>query len=203
AMCMADYREVNHGFDILSRLYDPTLKDLFAVLDTSVPNAAKEALEHFNQQWPHIRNSTYIASLSEHDETRENIHGRLSMWRAFGATPIPRVALVLALPWYTDATLHLSLIFSPIGYFTESDVAAEMAQVTQNIRQNVSLLQSVDKRWVFASAFGMLLTAVTCMKHEGFHEEREWRVIHQPTWWPSKLVTHSTRTIGGVPQLVY
>lgn len=31
--CMADFREVNHGFDILQRLYDSKLKGLFAELD--------------------------------------------------------------------------------------------------------------------------------------------------------------------------
>jgi hypothetical protein len=49
----------------------------------------------------------------------------------------------------------------------------------------------------------MLIAGVTCLKHEGFHEEREWRAIYAPKRRPSPLMQHSTETIGGVPQLVY
>ncbi len=49
----------------------------------------------------------------------------------------------------------------------------------------------------------MLLSGTVCLKHEGFHEEREWRVVHNPKRLPSQLMTSSIETIGGVPQLVY
>ena len=40
-------------------------------------------------------------------------------------------------------------------------------------------------------------------KHPGFHEEKEWRVIHSPTQEPSERVLCHTEVIGGVPQPVY
>jgi len=49
----------------------------------------------------------------------------------------------------------------------------------------------------------MLVAGVTCLKHKGFHEEREWRVLYAPNREPSPLMEHSTETIGGVPQIVY
>ena len=49
----------------------------------------------------------------------------------------------------------------------------------------------------------MLVAAVTCLKHKGFHEEREWRVLYAPIRDPSPLMEHSTEIIGGVPQIVY
>jgi hypothetical protein len=49
----------------------------------------------------------------------------------------------------------------------------------------------------------MFLAGVVCLKHEGFREEREWRVIHSPKRVPSSLMESSTETIGGVPQLIY
>jgi hypothetical protein len=42
-----------------------------------------------------------------------------------------------------------------------------------------------------------------CLKHEGFHEEREWRVIYSPKRFPSSLIEASTKVIAGVPQLLY
>jgi len=51
--------------------------------------------------------------------------------------------------------------------------------------------------------FLMLVAAVTCLKHEGFREEREWRAIYSPYRLPSSLMECSTKVVGGVPQAVY
>ena len=49
----------------------------------------------------------------------------------------------------------------------------------------------------------MLVAGVCCLKHEGFHEEREWRVIYSPDHLASPLIESSTETIQGIPQIVY
>ena len=49
----------------------------------------------------------------------------------------------------------------------------------------------------------MLVAGVCCLKHEGFLEEREWRVIYAPNRSSSPLIESSTETIGGIPQIVY
>ena len=51
--------------------------------------------------------------------------------------------------------------------------------------------------------FYMLVAGVTCLKHEGFREEREWRVIYSPNRLRSALIDSSTEVLGGVPQVVY
>jgi hypothetical protein len=56
---------------------------------------------------------------------------------------------------------------------------------------------------VIWTVFVMLLVGVTCLKHEGFQEEREWRLIYSPKRMPSTLVESSTETVGGIPQIVY
>jgi hypothetical protein len=207
ATAMSDFSEVEHGFSILSRLYAPSqghgLKDLIAAVDDCVPGAGTDALNFFNKNLIGFRSKTYIASLSEHDEERENLHGRLSMWRAFGGSSNPRVALIISLPAFTGATAALSAIFSPVAYFTESEIAAQITQIMTSVESNKVLLQSVDRQLVVGSVFMMLLTGTTCLKHEGFLEEREWRVIHQPDWWASPLTLPSSQVINGVPQLVY
>lgn len=200
--CMMDYREVQHGFEMLNRLFDPVVKPFMDELDKYIDGAGTQALQIFNRDWSQIRDHTYITSLSEHDG-RENLHGRLSMWRAFGTSAVPRVALVFLLPWYTEAIQHLHLIFSPVGYFTEEEIARQMGEVMDNIRGNLGLLRSVDPRWIFGCSFAMLLLAVTCVKHEGFHEEREWRAIHQPTRWGTTLIRPVRKIVSGVPQIVY
>jgi hypothetical protein len=47
--------------------------------------------------------------------------------------------------------------------------------------------------------YKMLVAGVTCLKHEGFKEEREWRLIYAPNRWPSPLIEPSTHMIKGIP----
>jgi hypothetical protein len=49
----------------------------------------------------------------------------------------------------------------------------------------------------------MLLNAAVSLKHEGFREEREWRIVYVPRIHQSKLMLFNTDIIEGIPQLVY
>jgi hypothetical protein len=53
------------------------------------------------------------------------------------------------------------------------------------------------------SVFLLLVTAVVSLKHEGIHEEREWRVIYSPKRSPSPHFESSIEVFGGVPQQIY
>src|SRR5580692_8826785 len=68
ATCMSDYREVQHGFDILNKFFSDAAKmDSFVkAVDQCVPGAAKEAIDLFNVWWRDIRFNTFITSISEH-----------------------------------------------------------------------------------------------------------------------------------------
>lgn len=202
--CMADYREVQHGYDILNRVFaaNANLGRFHAALDACAPNAAAEAFQLFNQWWNDIRFSTYITSISEHDD-REDFHGRLSMWRAFGGSNVARVALVLKLPKNALASQELKIMVSPVAYLQEKDVHAEVNTVIQNISSHCGFIYSADRQSVVNTVFAMLMAGVVCMKHEGFHEEREWRVVYGPKRMPSPLMETATETIGGVPQIIH
>lgn len=202
--CMSDYSEVQHGFRILNEFFkDPSKKSGFtASLDACSPNIATESIDLFNQWWTDIQLSTYISSVSEHDN-KEDLHGRLSMWRAFGGNTTTRVAIVLNVPWVSVGARALNLMFSPVAYLKQEEVLAEINTVIKNIQDNCDFLRSVERSVVVGYVFAMLVAGVTCLKHEGFHEEREWRVIYAPQLRPSPLMEHSTEIIGGVPQIVY
>ena len=85
--CMSDYREVQHGFDIFNRYFlDAAKRKAFVdAFDACAPGAADDAFAAFNNWWQDLRLNTYIACVSEHQDS-EDVHGRLSMWRAFGGT---------------------------------------------------------------------------------------------------------------------
>ena len=201
--CMSDYREVQHGFDILSRFFaDNSKRNAFVeALDACASGVAKESIDLFNQWWNDTRFNTYISAISEHDKG-EDLYGRLSMWRAFGGN-IARVAIVFTVPWFSSGSLALNLLFSPVAYLTEPSAQNLLIEVIENVRKNCDFLRTVDRAILVRTAFLMLLANVVCHKHRGFHEEREWRAIYAPKRWPSSLMESSTEVIGGVPQIVY
>jgi len=203
ALCMSDYREVQHGFASLQGFFsDNSNASAFTTaLDQFVPGATKDAITSFDQWWNVIQRHTYITSVSEHD-TAEDQHGRLSMWRAFGNTTT-RVAIVLNVPWNSGGADALKLIFAPIVYLTQEQVHAQLRDVISNIAASGDFLRSYDRATVVATVQAMLLSSVACLKHEGFREEREWRAAYFPHNFPSPFMNASTEVINGVPQLVY
>lgn len=200
--CMADYREVQHGFDLLRAFFDQSGVELFSnTLNPFAPGAAMEAINLFNQRWESFRVGTYITSISEHDD-KEDSHGRLSMWRAFGGNSA-RVAIVFEIPWASGGAQALNLIFSPVAYLTNDQTLSVIHEVMANIEVNGDFLRTLDRSLITGMVFSMLLCAVTCLKHEGFQEEREWRAIYSPQFQSSPLMETKTETIGGVPQTIY
>jgi hypothetical protein len=144
---------------------------------------------------------TYVTSISEHDD-REDLHGRLSMWRAFGGATA-RVALVVRLSLELGSNVALGTSLLPVSYFTDQDIVGEIGTVTANIRDNRDFLRGLERNVFIGTVFAMFAAAVVCLKHEGFHEEREWRVIYGPKRVPSTLIESSVEVIAGIPQLVY
>jgi hypothetical protein len=201
--CMADYREVQHGFDILNSFFalEAKRKAFTEALDTCAPGAAQEAIDVFQKTWRDIRFDTYITSISEHDK-KEDLHGRLSMWRAAGGNVV-RVGIVFKIPPFSQAGLALNLLFSPVAYLSEESAHKVIADVTVNVANNREFLRGLDRSHIVTQIFMMLLAGVICLKHEGFHEEREWRAIYAPNRRPAQLMGSSTEVIGGVPQVVY
>jgi hypothetical protein len=204
ATCMSDYREVHHGYDILKEFFsvEANMNSFTAALDSCAPGAAKEAIGHFDKWWSDIRNSTYISSISEHLST-EDAHGRLSMWRAFGNSTA-RVGIVVRVPFASGGGLALGIMFSPVAYLTKEQAHETIGRdVVKNIEANADFLKGMDRQAIINYVFTMLLAMVTCLKHEGFQEEREWRAIYSPNRLPSDLMLPITAVVAGVPQLVY
>jgi hypothetical protein len=82
-------------------------------------------------------------------------------------------------------------------------VHATANAVIESVKTSADFLTTLDRQVVIANVFAMLLGAVTCVKHDGFHEEREWRAIYTPKRAQSPFMIPSTEVIGGVPQIVY
>jgi hypothetical protein len=119
--CMSDHREVQHGIDFLKAFISDKAKigAFVSAIDACAPGAAEETIRMFDSWLFDLKANTYISSMSAHD-SKEDSHGRLSMWRAFRGGS-SRVAIVFKIPWYSAAARALNLSFSPVGYLTEED----------------------------------------------------------------------------------
>jgi hypothetical protein len=146
--CMSDYREVQHGLEIIEKFFSDKTKtgSFVATLDACCPGVAQEAIESFKRWRSNIYLSTYITSISEHDDG-EDFHGRLSMWRAFGSSTV-RVAIVFRVPRLSGGALALKLLFSPVAYLTEEEAHNVIYEVIRNIGQNCDFIRSVDRQIV-------------------------------------------------------
>jgi hypothetical protein len=201
--CMSDYREVHHGYDALRRYFadHANREAFFSALNGCVPGVAEQTVAQFDQSLQSTQLQTYISSISEHDD-REDAHGRLSMWRAFGNSTA-RVAIVIKLDLDIGKNVSLGAELSPVAYFTDQEFAHELNAVVANISTNQEFLRTIDRAWLQASLHAMLTSAMVCLKHEGFHEEREWRVIHSPARHSGEHIRSSVEVVGGAPQRVY
>lgn len=201
--CMVDYREVQHGFDIYNRYFlAPAKRKAFVdAFDACIPGVADDAFSAFNNWWQDLRLNTYIACVSEHQDS-EDTYGRLSMWRAFGGIGT-RVGIVLRFPYISMSAASLGLTFSPVAYLSEAAAHDVIDEVIANVQKNREYLRALEREVLVRLVFQMFASGIVCLKHEGFHEEREWRAIYTPTRWSSSMMESSTEIVGGVPQVIY
>jgi hypothetical protein len=199
--CMNDFSEIEYGMHCLRNAFvSPEGNNLRITLDALFPGLVNEVAQAFDGWRPSIVENTYITCLSEH-YPKEDLLGRLSMWRAYGGST--GVALVLAPTPFLVESHALRAYTSPIGYFTPPEFHLRFAEVVSRIAAEQSFLRGVGREVVRNNLFNMFLYAAICTKHPGFHEELEWRVTHNPNLHPSPHLTRSIETIHGVPQPVY
>ena len=201
-LCMPDYGEVQLGMEYLRDFLDQRPNyDLFvSEFDQCASGAAHEALTRFDEWERDIRLDTYVSCISEHDSD-EDAHGRLSMWRAFGSGT--RVAIVLRIPLQSTVALGLRIIFSPVAYLNKDQAHGVILEILKNVKENRDYVKSFDRTIVIAYILMMLIAGVTCLKHEGFQEEREWRAIYSPNRLESSLMKSCRKFVNGIPQIIY
>ena len=198
--CMNDYMEVQHGLNCVLSAYNNSDGTFKQALDHVFDGVSDEIEKLFNGWMPHFKTDTYLSCLCEHDE-KEDRFGRLSMWRAYGATT--GVALVVNSAVFLIPSTALKAYASPVAYLSDKEFEREFSRVTAAIRANADFLRGQGREALVANTFHMLRYAALCTKHPGFAEEREWRVVYCPTLEGSEHVTKEIKVINGTPQPIY
>lgn len=175
---MNDFTEVEWGqFCLGSAFKDWRLHDRFKrVLDAIDPQLYQGISNPLLNEEQTIGGAAHILSLAIHNDL-ECQTGKLSMWRAYGGDD--NVCLVFnTSPFMTHQTAY-ELVLSPVMYGGPDEFSREFQGVIHRLEQRVSILRQMSPDDIFINLKRALDFAVLSTKHVGFHEETEWRVIHQ------------------------
>ena len=202
---MNDYREINFGIDqVISCLgrgkESDTARSFWKLMEELGDGLPQQIATHYDGWVDDLRFNTYLFSLSEHDASEDEI-GRLSMWRAYGGDS--GVAIVINGRSLHAASDALGTYSYPVFYGDKATTEVHFADLVTRLIQEKDFLASRSSDQLAPWVYLMLQAYSLCLKHPGFGEEREWRVVHQPKQNPSTRVTLRKADIKGHPQIVY
>ncbi|MGL4401646.1 MAG: DUF2971 domain-containing protein [Luteolibacter sp.] len=200
--CMNDFMEVEHGIECIKMAMDGDFGNRFRRLISELFPGTFESLDGLLTGWlPHFRSSTYITSVSEHLST-EDKYGRLSMWRAYGGDK--PVAVVLNTQAFSTESDALKAYTYPVTYVDDGKFCeAVFGPLVVRMEMNRQTLQKIGADLVKSHLFEFFKSTIFCTKHPGFSEEREWRVVYNPTLEQSDLIVPEIRLIKTQPEKIY
>lgn len=206
--CMNDFQEVHQGYTLvrtyLFKNQGNNFQRLINLLLTIKPTVKwKEIVNDLvSNSEPYFLYNTYIACLSEHSVSDDQ-YGKLSMWRAYGrgnggAIVINKNKIV------GNQIIIPGVMLSRVAYLSENGFNDEFDSVLNNIEQNISVLKLEDDNRITQLIVGAIIAAILSIKHPGFVEEKEWRIIFvdNPNNKGSQL-KKEVECINGIPQNVY
>lgn len=201
--CMNDYSEIQHGIQLLLRVFNENDKArvnrVISVFDQGAEGAAKAAIDAFDSWIPSLPDSTFIGCLSLYDPI--DPYGRLSMWRAYSAHR-SGVALIMNSQPFLAETNELKAYSLPVAYLTDQQFADGIDRCLETLEQNNAIIRTLDFTSIQDTVFWWLLCMAVGLKHPAFIEEREWRVIYIPSMERSPIIGEHVESVGGLPQVV-
>jgi hypothetical protein len=201
AAVMNDHSEIAHGRTILDDLLDGALgARMWAVLDAAHDGLSNDVRSRYYQQAHHAREMTFMSSLCEHEQT--DYFGRLSMWRAYGG-PTAGVALVFNSDVVTFTGIDLGVYASPVFYGDAAAVEVELIRLVEALEVSAALISKVGRQALADDLAGALHFALLSIKHPGFKEEREWRLLCKvDELSPAAPVRQIVKSVSGIPQRI-
>lgn len=198
---MNDFSEVSFGIESVVSYFGGVQSDVFwSKVDELTKGRATQIKGTFDSWVPDLRTRTYVCCLSEHGD-REDSYGRLSMWRGYGsATGVGIVINPDPLYAHTDA---LAAYTYPVLYVAEADIPELFGSITASIIGAEDVLKNESPEEIEAWILDLLLSLPFYLKHPGFSEEREWRIVHRPTYSPSTRLEPRMESVNGFPQRIY
>ncbi|MXP42537.1 DUF2971 domain-containing protein [Altererythrobacter soli] len=212
-----DFSEVEHGRACLAHAQlnssaGEKLNSLMCGVQADLPDLFAQT---YSQIFSAMKSDTYLLSVSEHGDREhgdefEDEFGRLSMWRAYANRN--GVAFVFNNSPFVTESNALNAFTSPVVYATPESFEPHFAEVVDGLESCMDIVAPLGGAFLLELLIGAFRFATQSTKHPAFREEREWRIIYNPTMlrsdppvWQQQLerVPEDIRTIGGVPQRVH
>lgn len=200
---MNDFMEVEHGKAMLLEAFSGDGKErinrLCNALDQIHVGAARKAVDLFNDWMPKIADTAYIGclSLAEVTETR----GRLSMWRGYSAPSVGVCIVMNKTPFLAESNL-LKAYSVPVAYLTSEQFLEGVDHSLSVIEAQIESFKELSEDDIIATIFWWFLAMSVSLKHPGFYEEREWRIIYFPEMERSGVIEEAVASVRGVPQII-
>jgi hypothetical protein len=201
--CMNDFMEVQTGLNHIKKFFsDPAKRITFSTaVDACHPGLGEELIGNLEESMPFFWANTYIMCFSVHKGGEEDKYGRLSMWRAYGRASGGAAIVFNAPTGQSNPVPNVNVFLSPVAY--RENIDDDMAEVINNIVASQQILAATSRADFRYWLFSMFAMAAVCLKHPGFREEEEWRLVHLPSNWKSEYVSQCNECIDGIPQYVY
>ncbi len=197
ASMMNDFSEVDHGLRLIKSAIETLRPGL--IVDEIFPELWSEVLSYFDPWSEHFKENTYIACVSR--RPADDSRGRLSMWRAYGRKC--GVEVVLNNSVFLDENESYGVFSTPVLYAEGVDVNKWLGRIIENIKNHSDVFKEFGRDNFRDYLFHMLRCAAVSIKHPGFREENEWRIIYCPSFESGNNVVRDVEVIGGVPQMVH
>lgn len=210
---MNDYSEITYGKQCLENLLNDKeiifkINNLLKKLDNNMYDLNILKKIYYNLI-NNVEKRTYISCLSEHLLEEDTI-GRLSMWRAYGNSS--GVALVINPDFLKEETTILGNLFITIPVtYSQKTFKKIFMKILNNIECNLEKIQklNISINEILLQIALIMYIYVLSLKHEGFWEEREWRIILSHlleetfSYIPQKKLERSIENIKGNPEVIY
>ncbi len=215
ASVMNDYSEIRYGINLLSDVFfhrgeESIIVMLKRSLDSRIFNILLNAINDFfgvKYEGGSWLLNTYITSFTEHTK-EENQNGRLSMWRTYGDDN--GVAIVFKRGYLFEDLLVKNISLTSVVYAYEENIYDNVLKVIGSIinhQSNILDILNNEKaaRYImtyFKNVFGY---SVVSLKHIGFKEEAEWRLIAHGLDLENELNRENfeIENVKGIDQLVF
>ena len=197
---MNDYSEIKIGNTLLADYYNSETGNELKEVIEYINHGTQRNLElNYNNTFSRLMN-TYAFCLTEHSK-EENDYGRLSMWRAYA--PNNGVAIVLNTDIFTEEAFNTRVSTIPMLYLEREEFIDAVSDFTNRLNKYKDDLKYLPN---FSDLVlrKFIITALS-MKHNGFQEEREWRVIYNDIFsniTKNDIVTEDIEEINGEPRII-
>lgn len=162
---------MQHGLNVGIKVFADSseVKEACGKQYSQVESAFHNIIEFFNQELQH---DTYVFCLSEHDEKDHD--GVLSMWRGYGDQG--KGAAIIFNSGFIDKSGRSPLLIPKVRYMSAKCRYKHTVDILNLWCSEYKEASSCDEAvaWLFDC---LLFNAITT-KHDGFKEEREWRLVY-------------------------